>query len=62
MAAGWLWDYQVVRLRGVPEQGEATLNSFGLIGYQLVVVAAMGGRVAYLTRGTLPEVEEGERT
>ncbi len=61
MAAGWMWDYQVVQLSGVPEQDEATLNQFGLIGYELVAVAAMGGLVAYLKRGTLPEIEEGER-
>jgi hypothetical protein len=62
MAAGWRWDYQVVRLRGVPEEDEATLNQFGLIGYELVAVAAMGGLVAYLKRGTLLEVDEDERT
>jgi hypothetical protein len=55
MATGWMWDYQVVRLSGVPEQDEATLNQFGLIGYELVAVVAMGGLVAYLKRGTPPE-------
>jgi hypothetical protein len=63
MAIGWMWDYQVVELSVVPEQDEVTLNEFGLIGYTLVVVAAVatGGLVAYLKRGTLPEVEEGKR-
>jgi hypothetical protein len=64
MAAGWMWDYQVVELSGVPEQDEATLNPFGLIGYELVAVttvAATGRLVAYLKRGTLPEDEEAER-
>jgi hypothetical protein len=61
MAMGWMWDYQVIRLSGTPEQDEATLNQFGLIGYELVAVVAMGGLVAYLKRGTLPEVDEGER-
>jgi hypothetical protein len=50
MAIGWMWDYQVVRLSGVPEQDEATLNQFGLIGYELVAVVAMGGLVAYSRR------------
>ena len=61
MAMGWMWDYQVVRLSGTPEQDEATLNQFGLIGYELVAVVAMGGLVAYLKRGTLPENDEAER-
>ena len=38
MAIGFMWDYQVVELSGVPEQDEATLNPFGLIGYELVAV------------------------
>jgi hypothetical protein len=61
MATGWMWDYQVVRLSGVPEQDEAALNQFGLMGYELVTVVAMGGLVAYLKRGTLPEHDETER-
>jgi hypothetical protein len=61
MAMGWMWDYQVVRLSGAPEEDEATLNSFGLIGYELVAVVAMGGLVAYLKRGTLPEDNGAER-
>jgi len=61
MAMGWMWDYQVVRLSGTPEQDEATLNQFGLIGYELVAVVAMGRLVAYLKRGTLPENDEAER-
>jgi hypothetical protein len=64
MAKGWMWDYQVVELRGVPEQDEATLNQYGLIGYELVAVTtvtATGQLVAYLKRGTLPESEEAER-
>jgi Protein of unknown function (DUF2845) len=58
MAIGWMWDYQVVERSGVPEPDEATLNSFGLIGYARVAVtpvAATGRLVAYLTRGTPPE-------
>jgi hypothetical protein len=58
MAIGWMWDYQVVELSGVPEQDEATLHPYGLIGYELVAVttvAATGRLVAYLKRGTLPE-------
>jgi hypothetical protein len=61
MAMGWMWDYQVIRLSGTPEQDEATLNQFGLIGYELVAVVAMGRLVAYLKRGTLPENDEAER-
>jgi hypothetical protein len=64
MAIRWMWDYQVVELSGVPEQDEATLNPFGLIGYGLVAVttvAAPGRLVAYLKRGTLPEEAEEER-
>jgi hypothetical protein len=64
MAIGWMWDYQVVELSGVPEQDEATLNPYGLIGYELVAVTTVGvtGRlVAYLKRGTLPEDAEEER-
>jgi hypothetical protein len=60
---GWMWDYQVVELSGVPAQDEATLNQFGMIGYELVAVAAVaatGGLVAYLKRGSLPEVEPDE--
>lgn len=64
MAAGWMWDYQVVELSAVPEEDEATLNPFGLIGYALVAVtmmAATGRLVAYLKRGTPPEDDEVER-
>ncbi len=64
MATGWMWNYQVVELSGVPEQDEATLNPFGLIGYELVAVttvATTGRLVAYLKRGTLPEDDEAER-
>jgi hypothetical protein len=64
MAIGWMWNYQVVELSGVPEQNEATLNPFGLIGYELVavtMVAATGRLLAYLKRGTLPDSEEEER-
>jgi hypothetical protein len=63
MAIGWMWDYQVVELSGVPAEDEATLNPFGLIGYELVAVttvAATGRLVAYLKRGTLPEDAEDE--
>jgi hypothetical protein len=58
-----MWNYQVVELSGVPEQDEATLNPYGLIGYALVAVtavAATGRLVAYLKRGTLPEDAEDE--
>ena len=58
MMTGWMWDYQVVELSGVPAQDEATLNQYGMIGYELVAVAATGGLVAYLKRGTRPEDEE----
>jgi hypothetical protein len=64
MAIGWMWDYQGVELSGVPEQDEATLNPYGLIGYELVavtMVAATGRLLAYLKRGTLPEDAEAER-
>jgi hypothetical protein len=64
MAMGFMWNYQVVELSGVPEQDEATLNPFGLIGYELVAVtpvAATGRLVAYLKRSTLPEDDEAER-
>jgi hypothetical protein len=64
MAIGLMWDYQVVELSGVPAEDEATLNPFGLIGYELVAVttvAATGRLVAYLKRGTLPEDDEAER-
>jgi hypothetical protein len=64
MAIGLMWDYQVVELSGMPEPDEATLNPFGLIGYELVAVtsvAATGQLVAYLKRGTLPEDDEAER-
>jgi hypothetical protein len=63
MAMGWMWDYQVVELSGVPEQDEAALNPFGLIGYELVAVTpvvATGRLVAYLKRGSLPEDAEHE--
>ena len=46
------------------EQDEATLNPYGLIGYELVAVtmgAAIGRLVAYLKRGTLPEDDETDR-
>ena len=65
MTIGCMWDYQVVELSGMPEQDEATLNPFGLIGYELVAVTttpATGQLVAYLKRGTLPEDDEAERT
>jgi hypothetical protein len=64
MAIGCMWNDQVVELSGVPEQDEATLNPFGLIGYELVAVttvAATGRLIAYLKRGTLPEDDETER-
>jgi hypothetical protein len=64
MTTGEMWDYQVVALSGVPEEDEATLNPYGLIGYELVAVtpvAAMGQLLAYLKRGTLPESEAEER-
>jgi hypothetical protein len=63
MAIGLIWDYQVVELSGVPEQDEAALNPFGLIGYELVAVttvAVTGRLVAYLKRGTLSEDDEAE--
>jgi hypothetical protein len=63
MAIELMWNDQVVELSGVPEQDEATLNPFGLIGYELVAVttvAATGRLVAYLKRGTLPEDAEDE--
>jgi hypothetical protein len=63
MTTGWMWDYQVVELRGVPEQDEATLNQYGLIGYELVAVTPMtstGQLLAYLQRGMLPEDAEDE--
>ena len=52
MATGWMWDYQVVQLSGAPAQDEETLNQYGMIGYELVAVVAMGGLVAYLKRGS----------
>jgi hypothetical protein len=64
MAIGLMWDYQVVELSGLPEQDEATLNPFGLIGYELVAVtpvAATGRLVAYLKRGTPPGEAEAEQ-
>jgi hypothetical protein len=64
MAIGLMWNYQVVELSGELEQDEATLNPFGLIGYELVAVTpvtATGRLVAYLKRGTLPEDDETER-
>ena len=63
MVMGLMWNYQVVELSGVPGEDEATLNPFGLIGYELVAVttvAATGQLVAYLKRGTLPEDAEDE--
>jgi hypothetical protein len=63
MAIGFMWNDQVVELSGVPEQDEATLNPYGLIGYELVAVTMVGvtGRlVGYLKRGTLPEDVEEE--
>jgi hypothetical protein len=64
MALGLMWNYQVVELSGVPEQDEATLDPYGLIGYELVavtMVAATGRLLAYLKRGTLPGEDEAER-
>lgn len=64
MTTGWMWDYQVVELSGVAEQDEATLNPYGLIGYELVAVTpvtATGHLLAYLKRGTLPETDAEER-
>jgi hypothetical protein len=64
MAIGLMWNDQVVELSGVPKPDEATLNPFGLIGYELVAVttvAATGRLLAYLKRGTLPDSEEDER-
>ena len=64
MAIGWMWNDQVVELSGVPEPDEATLNQYGLIGYELVAVTTVpttGRLVAYLKRGVLPEDEEAER-
>jgi hypothetical protein len=64
MTTGEMWDYQVVELSGMPEEDEATLNPYGLIGYELVTVipvTAMGRLLAYLKRGTLPENDEAER-
>lgn len=58
MAMGFMGDYQVVELSGVPEQDEATLNPYGLIGYEFMAVttvAATGRLIGYLKRGTLPE-------
>jgi hypothetical protein len=63
MAIGLMWNDQVVELSGVPEPGEATLNPYGLVGYELVAVttvAATGRLVAYLKRGMLPEGAEDE--
>ena len=63
MAIGLMWNYQVVELSGVPEQDEAMLNPYGLVGYELVAVttvAATGQLVGYLKRGTLPEDEGDE--
>jgi hypothetical protein len=60
MATGWMWDYQVVALQGLAEEDEATLNQYGLIGYELVAVAATGDLLAYLKRGTPPGSEEEE--
>jgi hypothetical protein len=62
MAEGWMWNYQVVPLSGVPAEDEATLNQFGLIGYELVAVTTTNGLVAYLKRSMLSEDEEAERT
>jgi hypothetical protein len=61
MVGAWMWNYQVVQLSGVPAEDEATLNQFGLIGYELVAVTATNGPVAYLKRSMLPEDEEAER-
>jgi hypothetical protein len=41
MATGLMWNDQVVELSGVPEPDEATLNPFGLIGYELVAVTTV---------------------
>jgi len=64
MSIGFMWSYQVVARRGVPEPDEATLNPVGLIGDTLVAVtrvAATGRPVAPLTRGTRPEDTTAER-
>ena len=37
MALGLMWNYPVVELSWVPEQDEAMLDPYGLIGYELVV-------------------------
>ena len=47
MAIGLMWNYQVVELSGVPEQDEATLNPFGLIGYELVAVTPWPRRAGW---------------
>ena len=63
MATGLMWNYQVVELSGVPEQDEATLNPYGLIGYELVAVTTgppTGRLVAYLKRSMLPDDAEDE--
>jgi hypothetical protein len=63
MVVGRMWDYQVVALRGVSAEDEATFNQYGLVGYELVAVATVagtGGLLAYLKRGTPPEGEEAE--
>ena len=41
MAIRWMCIDQVVELSGVPEQDEAALNPFGLIGYELVAVTTV---------------------
>jgi hypothetical protein len=64
MAIGFMWNDQVVELSGAPEQDEATLNPYGLIGYELVAVTtvvATGRLVASLKRGRLPEDDEAEQ-
>ena len=54
----------MVELSGVSEQDEATLNPYGLIGYELVAVTTVpttGRLVAYLKHGMLPEDDEMDR-
>ena len=63
MAIGLMWNYQVVELSGVPEQDEATLNPFGLIGYELVAVttvAATGRLWPILSAARSPRRTETE--
>jgi hypothetical protein len=41
MAVGGVWDSEVVERTGVPEPDEATLNPYGLIGYEHVAVTTV---------------------